>query len=136
MPTIEFMSLHRYYIWVTRMKDLFEDTLRKRVPDEIDPDLALADDLGLFLSYWYAALYVVVEGYRDLGLSDPAVDSLLQSPKVDLLRRYRNGVFHFQKNYFDSRLTDLYGTEGTVDWVRELTKEFGRFFIQELPRKV
>ena len=77
-----------------------------------------------------------MEGYRELGLSDPVVDSLLKSSNVDLLRRYRNGVFHFQKDYFDSRLTDFYETRDTVDWVRELTKEFGRFFIQKLSQKV
>jgi hypothetical protein len=50
------------------------------------------------MSYWYAALYVVIEGWRDLGLADATIDALLQSPNVDLLKRYRNGVFHFQKD--------------------------------------
>jgi hypothetical protein len=26
----------------------------------------LVGDLGIFLAYWYGALYVVIEGYREL----------------------------------------------------------------------
>ena len=50
---------------------------------------------------------MVIEGWQELGLADPAVDRLLMSPKVDLLRRYRDGVFHFQPDYFDSRFMDF-----------------------------
>jgi len=40
----------------------------------------------LYMSYWYGALYVVIEGWRELKLVDPAIDQLLQSSNVDLLR--------------------------------------------------
>ncbi len=32
------------------------------------------------MSYWYGALFAVIEGYRDLDLHDDAVDGLLESP--------------------------------------------------------
>jgi len=62
----------------------------------------------MFLSYWYATLYVVVEGWRELKLSDPAVDALLTVPHLALLKRYRHGVFHFQPDYFYSRYQDFF----------------------------
>jgi len=34
----------------------------------------------MFMSYWYATLYVIAEGWQDLGLTDPAVDVLLTDP--------------------------------------------------------
>lgn len=34
----------------------------------------------MFLSYCYATLYVVAEGWQELKLSDPAVDALLTEP--------------------------------------------------------
>jgi hypothetical protein len=57
----------------------------------------------LYMSYWYGALYVVIEGWRELKLADTGIDNLLESPNVDLLRKYRNGVFHFQADYNDKR---------------------------------
>ncbi len=44
-----------------------------------------------YMSYWYSGAYAVVEGWWELGLSDPTVDDLLRSPNVDLLRRIGEG---------------------------------------------
>jgi hypothetical protein len=87
----------------------------------------------LYMSYWYGGLYVVVEGWKELGLTDAAVDRLLQSPNVDLLRRYRNGVFHFQRQYNDQRFMEFI-TQGTnvVLWVRDLNEQLGRYFLESL----
>jgi hypothetical protein len=53
-----------------------------------------------FMAYthlWIALLYVVADGFKELGLSDPnispIIDSHLQEMKV-----FRNSVFHFQKD--------------------------------------
>lgn len=84
----------------------------------------------MYMSYWYAGLYVVIEGWKELGLTDSTIDGLLASPNVDLLRRYRNGAFHFQKTYFDERFTDFMKTEKqTVEWIRDLNKAFGGYFL-------
>jgi hypothetical protein len=92
-------------------------------------DLAfMTQDPGLFLSYWYGALYVVVEGWEELKLSDQDVDKLLRSPNVKLLKRFRNGVFHFQKRYFDGRFTDFISAKDTVEWVHNLTDAIGAYF--------
>lgn len=45
---------------------------------------------------------MIVEGFRDLRLQDPKIDALLASPLFDKLRRYRNAIFHFQKEWFVS----------------------------------
>ena len=75
-------------------------------------------------------MYVVIEGWRKLQLSDPAVDRLLDSPNVELLRRYRNGVFHFQKDYFDERFIGLIRDgENIVRWIRQLREELSRYFL-------
>ena len=130
MPTPELVSLHRYYIWANRMRTLFYAELKQQDLNALDPVLVLAGDIGLLSSYWYGALYVVVEGYKELKLSDPAIDLLLQSDNVELLRRYRNGTFHFQRNYFDDRFNNFFAERSTVEWVRTLNREFGRFFLE------
>ena len=56
----------------------------------------------------------MIEGWRALKLSDPNVDSLLSVTKnVKLLKKYRNGVYHYQKNYFDNRFMNLM-TKGRI----------------------
>jgi hypothetical protein len=47
---------------------------------------------------------------------------------VQLLRRFRNGVFHYQKRYFDERFTDFISAQDTVEWVHDLTNAIGAFF--------
>jgi hypothetical protein len=93
---------------------------------------SFADDLGLFMPNWYGGLYVVIEGYRELRLSDANIDRLLESKNVSLLKRYRHGIFHFQRNYFDRRFVDLLQAEDVVPWVRGLNSEFGRFFLDRI----
>lgn len=84
------------------------------------------------MSYWYGGLYVLIEGWQELGLKDKKIDSLLsESENVNLLRRYRNGVFHFHKEYFDKKYTELI-SEGNncVEWIRNLREAFSDFFLE------
>ena len=84
----------------------------------------------LYMSLWYATFYVLIEGWQELGLSDKKIDELLKSKNVDLLRRYRNGVFHFQKEYIDKRFTKLMiDGQDIARWIRELRDEFSRWFL-------
>ena len=78
----------------------------------------------------YAGLYVVIEGWRKLGLEDEEVDRLLESPNVELLRRFRNGTFHYQQKYWSEKLVELIRDgEGVPQWVSELNRMFGRYFL-------
>jgi len=122
MPT-----LHRYFIWANRMRTHFDEVLSRDDPFSGPSQI----ESFLYMSYWYAGLYVVIEGWQELKLADPAIDALLRSPNVALLRRYRNGVFHFQGEYNDARFQAFMaeGT-GTVSWVRALNLEFGRYLLQ------
>jgi hypothetical protein len=74
----------------------------------------------------------VIEGWRQLRLTDPKIDPLLLSPNVRLLKKYRDGVFHFQRNYFDDRFLGFIKAGDSVDWVRAIHSEFGEYFHREL----
>ena len=133
------LTLHRYWMWANRMRVLFDQALAdpKRIAEGANDVRKMgltffADDPGIFMSYWYAGLYVVIEGWREQGFHDPDIDRLIESPNTDLLRRYRNGSFHFQKEYFDQRFQGFMAEQGTVVWVRELNRTFGRYFLREL----
>jgi len=123
------VTLHRYYVWANRMRTHF-DTLLEGVSTAKDKKNSFEIEARLYMSYWYSALYVVIEGWRDLKLNDPVIDSLLRSKNVPLLKRYRNGTFHYQKNYNDERFFELIDKgESVVEWIRSLNSEFGRWFL-------
>jgi hypothetical protein len=115
--------LSKYFTWASYMRTQFD----KIIPDE----LATADwndpagiRMFMFMSFWYATLYTVIEGWRDLKLSDPEIDNLLKSPNVQMLKLYRHGVYHFQGTYFDKKYMPFMKTPSSVPWVRALHKAF------------
>ncbi len=124
----EIHTFHRYFIWQTVMRQHFFDRLGEH--PETGPKGHPDIETFLYMSYWYAALYVVVEGWRELELEDEEIDGLLESRNVGLLKRYRNGVFQFQRTYYDKRFLDLITDgENVAEWVRSLSSAFGRYFL-------
>lgn len=83
-----------------------------------------------FMSYYYGGLYVLIEGWRELRLSDPTIDDLLQSPHVDALRKYRNGSFHFQPDYFNDRLLALLPFTDSPQWIQAVRNAFSAWFLK------
>ena len=87
-----------------------------------------------YLSLWYATLYVVVEGWKELSLVNGEVEELLAfHERVESLRRFRSGVFHFQATYWDDRLIDFLG-QGAVsaELVRLVHNALGRDLLRRL----
>jgi len=124
------------------MREYFDDALkRKSPPTPENPGdvgqtmlavaMTMSDDYGIFMSHWYGSLYVVIEGWRELKLNDPRINQLLLSPNVKLLKEFRNGTFHFRRNYFDDKLFAFQKSPDAVPWVRSLTDEFGDYFLRE-----
>ena len=125
-------TLHRYFIWANKMREHFYEKVKLVValPEPRDRFASETIEADLYMSFWYGELYVVIEGWQELKLTDPSIDSLLASPNVDLLRLYRNGVFHFQKDYFDKRFMGFMkdGQEPAA-WAGALNRAFGTYFL-------
>jgi hypothetical protein len=123
------ITLHRYFIWANRMRIHFEEIVARNSGIITNTKDFLINST-LYMSYWYAGLYVVIEGWTGLKLHDTVIDELVKSPNVALLKRYRHGVFHFQKKYNDTRFREFIEQgEKPVEWVRQLTSELSRWFI-------
>ena len=129
MTTDSLITLHRYYIWANKLRVDFQDILKNK--NKISKAQYEVESL-MYMSLWYGTLYVVIEGWQNLKLKDQVIDSLLKSKYTNLLKRYRNGVFHFQKKYKDKRFDDLDKEKDAVKWIINLNKEFGRFFMEKL----
>ena len=127
----EILTLYRYWIWSDRMRVLFDDQLDSAGGRPSPDDMVLEP----YWCYWYGSLYVVIEGWKKLQLSNAKIDGFLGSVNVDLLRVFRNGVFHYQTKWWDDKfLRFITQGQDCVRWVRELHREFGRFFLQQFPR--
>ena len=133
-PTVEeFSCLYRYFDWSERMlfhSEEFGEAAQgpHGAADPRTPEFARFP----YRAYWYAGTRVVVEGWNDLGLRDAEIDELLEgSPHVESLRRYRNGVFHFQSTYAESEPKFLEFTDAgseSAEWIRRVTGAFRRWF--------
>lgn len=132
-PTPEIITLHRYFIWADRMKVHFDRVLRGIKPIPINDELFKKEEgieTFMYMSLWYGMFYVLIEGWQELGLEDEKIDKLLESRNVDLLRLYRNGVFHFHKEYYDEHFTKLMSEgQDIANWIRDLRDEFSRWFL-------
>ncbi|MBI2585731.1 MAG: hypothetical protein HYW28_07640 [Rhodospirillales bacterium] len=135
---LSILSLHTH--WITA--DAVKERIRLDVKGSEGQLSRELEALGQHFSriqamvVFYGLLYVVVEGYRELKLKDEAIDALLCKDQYEnLLRRFRNAVFHFQKYPFDKRLVEFLIAENSEHWVRELHGAFSRFFIATLPIK-
>ena len=79
-----------------------------------------------YIAFWLSALYVVVEGFRELELDATQVPQLLD-PRVDTLRLFRNGCFHYQRDY-EKLAPFLSGDLEAFDWAEGLHRQFGAYF--------
>jgi len=121
------------------MRQEFEKHLQ--IPKDVqgawdEPMVFMVSKAGLKMCLWYGMLHVVIEGWRDAKLADPVIARLLASPNTELLRRFRNGMFHFQKDqWLPTKLSDFFQPANqTVEWFRSLTDELQRYLMAEMKR--
>jgi hypothetical protein len=93
----------------------------------------LARNMAL-ISYWYASLYVVIEGWQELQLADAKIDAILLRIDLDTLRRFRNAVFQYQRAFdlpkFDNWM--LHTSLDTIAAVLEVDSAFKAYFASHV----
>jgi hypothetical protein len=90
------------------------------------------------MASFYSSVWVVIEGWQEIRLKDEIIDRILKaSPKyLRLLKRFRNGVFHYQSNLVDDRFVQfLEQGQAAMLWVYFLHGEFKRY-LWELLRNI
>lgn len=124
------VALHRYFLWANRLRS-HAQACGEAPTDGIARRLWFNQAFA-YVGLWLGLLFVVLEGWRELGHQDAAVAELLEPDRVELLRRFRNGAFHFQKEYFDDRFSDVFsrGTDALL-WAGKLHDAIGNWFLHE-----
>jgi hypothetical protein len=88
-------------------------------------------DSWMYLSVWFALLNTTIEGWQELRLTDTVIDPLLESSEnIALLKRYRHGVMHFQRQYWDARFDEMISKPATASWAEALTAGFQAYFAR------
>lgn len=87
---------------------------------------------------WYAFLRVLIEGCESRRIELRGVFEADVAAMNDILRRFRNAVFHTPAEYHDKRLQDLFSAaETSADKIRRVHGGFSRLFYEEFQaRKV
>jgi hypothetical protein len=122
-------SLDRYFVWCAQLREHYQQVGAQVSPTPSYFESDAANDAFMYISYWFAGLHVVCEGWQELRLSDPEIDALLKSPHLDVLRRFRNGVYHYQPDYFSKKVMDAFALgKDFDDWMNSLMLAFARYF--------
>lgn len=122
-------TLHRYYLNANRMRTHFDKTLENKSNKSKH---IFEIESRMYMELWYGLLYVVIEGWEELKLHDSKIDPLLSSNNKHLLKGVRHSVFHYQKEYNEKRFNKFCKESTTVEWVRTLNQELGRWFLDYL----
>ena len=85
----------------------------------------------VLMLHFYSALWVAIEAWRKCPLTDETIDELLTDPafeqNVQLLRRFRNGVYHYQPDLINERVLAFFREgEHAAIWAFLLRGEFKR----------
>ncbi len=92
-----------------------------------------SSQMASLIFFFYASLYVVIEGWRDKKqspppLQDAVIDELLLSPYVNTLADFRNSILH-PNSMFDKRLLAFMSDHPKLlPWAMRLSDEFLRYF--------
>jgi hypothetical protein len=138
---VALVALHGHFL----VADAVKQAISADVPVDEDTAARLGDELTAFARFWsgalrlqvfYALLYVIVEGYTELGCQDSSVDPLLAQPGfLEAFRRFRNAIFHFQEELTSPKLLEFLDTEGSEDWTNDLYRALKAYFERQLPIK-
>jgi hypothetical protein len=112
------------------------DPAEAAVMKELGPELgelARLQSTMFRLSVFYGLLYVVVEGYREVGQPSEAIDKLLEEDHVNRLRLFRNAVFHYQKEPISPKLLGFLTQPESEVWIKKLHREFEKYLRERLP---
>jgi hypothetical protein len=133
--------LHRHWL----AADSIKYHLRRSMKAEPEKEIGLPQELAqagqmqsafFALGTSYALLWVVVEGYRELNLTDDRIDGLLEREDlVDALRRFRNATFHYQRDPLGDKIMTFLTAADSEVWVDDLHKSFDHFFNERLALK-
>jgi hypothetical protein len=129
-------ALHKHWVTADSINYHLGRSMKGSLPEGAPKEFAaLGQMMSAFaaLGVWYSLLYVVVEGYRELGYHDAQVDTLLANDQyVTALRLFRNATFHYQTDPLSPKLLGFLEAKDSETWIKELNRALKDFLEREL----
>ena len=110
-------ALRRYFVTAETMRVRAQKMMDKYGPDELMFDKPQFAKFFGYTSLWFSTLWVALDGWRELGLSDDHIQEVLDDDRMDLLRQFRNVTFHFKREYVAPRHLAFLTAEDSMAWV-------------------
>jgi hypothetical protein len=92
-----------------------------------ETQLASRQEFITFTMFWFATLFVVSEGWKELKVVDAEINTLVDH-HLDSLRLFRNAVYHFQKG--DKKHTQFFDPD-KFNWAERMQAAYRRFFTNK-----
>lgn len=129
-------ALHKYFLNADFLRDVFMRRIKREQSPAQMSFVEFLDD-SIAMSLWYATVYVVIEGWRETKVRDSELDVLLDDDRVDDLRRFRNQIFHYQREYDNPKLLEFLGTDdghaqSATKWIQRTHASLGRAIQQAM----
>lgn len=128
-PTLpeSLLTLHKYFLYASTTRKL----TRERVASS-DRDAGYDLEFEIRYPLWYATLYTVADGWRQLALGDEVVSELIDRPEMRLLSDFRNIVVHYRPQYFERRQVAMLDSRAFVAWAHALHSAIGRALLEQM----
>jgi hypothetical protein len=137
----EIVSLHRHWVRADAIRQCIVNEIPNNkeatTPNEFSwEDLAKLQSTAFKMECYYALIYVVIEAYTDtkkMPRHDDLDLLLNNSEMVDSLRRFRNAIFHYQKDPIPSKWFEFMEKPDSENWIREIHSSFEKYLMDNLP---
>jgi hypothetical protein len=127
LPLVALLKVRREDLYNLSDFLILENDVLRRGRSEV-VNLVLSHDAAM-LVHWFASLQPVVEGWDHLELQDSIVDSLLADrDNRNVLRQFRNAVFHYQRGVNDERFTRMMLDSSSITFAMKLSEHLHGFF--------
>ena len=91
---------------------------------DIETRNAVGQEFFAFTNFWFASLYVVAEGWKELKVPEFAITQMIDE-HIDSLRLLRNAVYHFQRG--DKKHVQFFDVD-KFNWAQNIQIALRRFF--------
>lgn len=132
----ELASLDRHFLWSDHFRKEYHKALKN---DELntnkEPQKFFLGVAGINMCYWYASLYVVLEGIDSMQLK---LDKKIRNDVDEIkgsLRLFRNVIVHHQSKYWDKRLFEIMKIEDCPQKINRVHNYLNRHLIDLMKSK-
>jgi hypothetical protein len=125
-------SIYRQWIWADHLRNYFSAELPEK-------KLSLSGDFTIepywmLMCLWYGVLFSVLEALREIKVNVPEVQKDIDK-MYPTLKKYRNAVFHVQKEYWSNKWRNLILDETSAKKINLIHKQVGIFLLENLTKK-